>query len=439
MASVEYIDGIPIYSKQTVTFSQRDVAEIGPKARGLYGVDNPSVVSASDRIKDGIRTAVFATLKTLSGTSSTSAVSTPADIRRALVFRYDAIGDYIVSSPFISWLKRASPGVTVDAVASDRNASLIEADPFIDTVVSIDSRSALHPSWLKVRKHVRQTRPDAIAALVFTKMTKAALLAASAGGSATRLTLEHPRRKSIYGQVFDRQSAHPWGLEHWMVTLGNVGPRAFDLPDEDPSPYVVIQSTALNRVVEKLSALECAPTLAHTKQVVYSEEVGSVETTGRPYILINLSASVPGRVWSIDSATKIIDHLHRTLPDHSVLVSAGPDKRELVDSTVAMVRSSRCHGWQGSIQELIPLVAGASLVITPDTALTHIASTSGVPVIAVYSTLLSIAEWYPYGVPFRAILAQDPRDMNCVDVKVIHNAIDELVDEANIAVGKGLA
>jgi ADP-heptose:LPS heptosyltransferase len=75
--------------------------------------------------------------------------------------------------------------------------------------------------------------------------------------------------------------------------------------------------------------------------------------------------------------------------------------------------------WSGTFSELTALIAGAALVITPDTAALHIAAVAKRKVVGLFAELIKVAEWFPYNTEYRAILSPDPNTIDAIGVDLI--------------------
>jgi len=413
---------LPAYRSQPVVFGLPDIPFVQSECVSLYGLKPPPEHHGSRTVKDHIRTTLFSILgaryKTRITTPELAASSTPV---RVLVFRYDAVGDYIVTSPFVRWLAENVPNVEIDVISSTRNIDLIRNDPFVHSVTAIHPGHMPHISWFNVYKHVRNRRPDAVAALVFTKMTKAAVLTALAGPRAMRLTIEHSERKDIYGRVFDIQVQHKQAGAHWMETMAKVGPALFHTGQAEPRPYVVLEQRAQQRVAEMLLTFGVGYSTNPGKGIVAAkgETMQTMSTRGLKYVVLNISAYSPNRQWSAENAVTVAGAIARTLPDTVCFVTGAPSNYPELEVELQRMHVPGTHLWKGSLPELVALIAGAQAVVTPDTAALHMAATAGVPVVGLYAELIKVAEWYPLGTTFRAILSQNPYTINAIPANLV--------------------
>ena len=420
---------IPSPFDKQVAFLPSDRIEVYEHCRSLYNLtqqDNGNERSFSEFIR---RTA-FALLG--GNRHVDNVLERAANEKRApriLLFRYDAVGDYIVTSPFVRYMQEAVPNVEIDVVASSRNAGMIKHDPFISEVAAIHPGHSPHPSWAAVRKHSARRPPDIVAALVFTKMTKAAILASFAGSQAARVTIEHSRRKETYGKVFDLQISHQVAKEHYMETMTKVGPAICGASAKEPEPYIVIESSSLSNTVQRLKHIDCGYSLPATRGIVPEKghALHNPGLAGRPYVVINVSAYSPNRQWNAHIACCVANEIARQRPEIVCFVTGGPDASELVSVAANATNHPRVHQWKGTLAEFSALIAGASLVVTPDTAAVHMASACKVPVVALYAEIIKVAEWFPYNTKYRALLSPNPNTINDITVDFVSNHALELV------------
>lgn len=420
---------IPRLFDKQVAFLPSNRTEVYEHCRSLYNLTQP-ISTNEGSPSEIIRRTAF---KLLGGNRNVENTLEKAANEnrnpRVLLFRYDAVGDYIVTSPFVRYMKEVVPNVEIDVVASSRNASMIKHDPFVSQVVAIHPGHSPHPSWTAVRKHSAKRPPDIVAALVFTKMTKAAILASFAGRQAVRVTIEHSKRKETYGKVFDLQISHQVAKEHYMETMAKVGPAICVAEARQPEPYIVIEASALSNTLQRLKHVECGYSLPTTNGVVAERGnvLGDTVLAGRPYVVINISAYSPNRQWNANIACRVAHEIAMQRADVVCFVTGGPEVSELVGAAVKATMHPNVQQWKGTLAEFSALIAGASLVVTPDTAAVHMAAACKVPVIALYAEIIKIAEWFPYNTNYRALLSPNPDTINDLTVDFVSNHALEMV------------
>lgn len=354
-----------------------------------------------------------------------------AGVRKVLLFRYDHLGDYITTTPILEWLKAAVPGVTIDVVGSYRNRSLLESDPRIRRVVAINPSHEIRPSWMRVWKLGKEEDYDVVIALVYDRMTKAAVLTRLASRRALKVTIRHDEREAIYGQVFDVQV--PWVQpEHKVLTMARVGASAINpvvpVPPHVARPRIPIDVEAVKNVRKWLSERDLYWGFRPNARTIPNMFDVEACQDARPYILVNISGSAPNRQWEPVSCVPVIQMLRAQRPELAILVSGAPKDHQDVEAIVGLLNDPHVLMWKGSVFEMVAVIAGARQLMSPDTGTIHVAAAAMVPCTALFAELIKVAEWYPFGVPFRCVLSADPATINSIPPSTIVQAAVDLLN-----------
>jgi ADP-heptose:LPS heptosyltransferase len=116
------------------------------------------------------------------------------------------------------------------------------------------------------------------------------------------------------------------------------------------------------------------------------------------------------------------------LPElHLVFTASAPQQR--IAQQVAEALGVRAHVFSGGLLELIALIAGAAWVLTPDTAVVHIASAVGKPVVGLYGELIKVAEWFPLDTPFALVLSPAMESITFAPPGAVVEAAEWLLSE----------
>lgn len=362
-------------------------------------------------------------------------------LKRILLFRYDAIGDFIVSTPVIRWIATALPHVEIDILTSYRNDALVSNDPFVSRTFPIHPGHNVHPSWIE---GIRSTRPynyDLVLGLVFTRMTKCAILASAIAPDAEKVTILHDARQYTYGLVFNRQIPHETWMEHWAITMLRVVTESI-APVATPAanaahPYIVLEETAWKTVQQRLIGLGIGYDMPNNGNVLPTRNwQGALPAPreGNPYCIVNISAFTKNRQWNSESCIAVCRSLVEQYPALHVFVTGAPDARADIEEIAACVGSTRCLPLSVSLMEVMVMVAGCSFLISPDTATLHMAAAADRPIVGLYAEYIKVAEWYPFTeAPFRILLSTNPESINAIETEKIIAATHALIGEAALS------
>ncbi|MCS7014241.1 MAG: hypothetical protein NZM05_11515 [Chloroherpetonaceae bacterium] len=363
-----------------------------------------------------------------------------ADLRRILVFRYDKIGDYICATPILRWLKAALPHIEIDMISSHANHSLACSDVQVRAAFPIHpDKSFDWPSWRKAIQCARQNQYDVIVATGHIRSAKAAVLATLISREAKKIAIEHDKRAAIYGLVFDYQTPMIAFEEHWGRTMLRAVMNAIEpvrpTHEADTQTYLSLNECDFDAIDEiaHREGLEFMP----PKENLFLK-TGSLENlprhAGNPYCVVNVAASrfKPDCAWAKERVVEACQMLLRRFPDWFVFVTGAPAEKQVVQTVVETVRNARCQALMLPLLSAAAAISGAKFVLTPDTATVHIASAAGVPVVGLYATLRSIAEWYPYQSPFALLLSPNEGSINQIPIVRVSDAIEKLCEETQL-------
>jgi ADP-heptose:LPS heptosyltransferase len=354
-------------------------------------------------------------------------------IRRILIVRYDAIGDYICTTGLITWLRAAMPHAEIDMITSLRNDAVVRIDPNLTTTFAIDYQfKAVRPSTLEPLHRAATRDYDVVFGLATARMSKLAALISVAAPRAEKIVLRHDERAHIYGEFFTHQVERIGWLDSWANSfvreaVESIVPVAPAPPLPVP-PYVVIGEEAW-RASETFMRSEGLGFAGFGPRTVRGKGWSGPEPQpfeGIAYDILNISAFDPERQMSADLAVGIARGLLARDPDRILYVTGAPAEIAQIEAVVRAVASPRCRVLSLPLPQFFCVVGGASLVISPDTATVHIASAHGRPVVGLYSEKVKVAEWHPIGGDFALVLSNDERTINVISAERVVEAIERL-------------
>ncbi len=294
-----------------------------------------------------------------------------------VVFRYDKIGDLLVTSPLFRAIKASRPHAYVILVASPYNRDVLAHMPEIDRIVVYDERASLRDR-LRFGLALRRLKPSA--AFVMSPNPDGYWLARLSGARQragvvmsyrTLQLLTAPLLlkaiKVIHRRRLDRGTDR--GLHVSEIALQLAARSGF------PRPANVAQS-APTSVADRAWAAAIAPGMPPRRIVLH---------LGGTWRVCGLSET--------DMVT-LAAQITRTFPSAALLMTAGPADQSYFDTmraslpepTFPMPPERNALLFSGlSMGAWSALIETADLVVTPDTGAVHLASAHQRPVVAVYN------------------------------------------------------
>jgi ADP-heptose:LPS heptosyltransferase len=325
----------------------------------------------------------------------------PTELRRrpsrVLFICEDAIGDIILSLPAMRAIAEAHPGNTVDLLTWDLAAQMVRGLPYInDTLV--------FPRYDKSRVHaarvIRERGPyDAVV-----------------DGMVLR---SHVRTRSIAIMLAS-------GARALIGEAGRTNDHVFTIPIPPSSTDTRHDDRMLALATPFLPAAADPPRrawlIATDDERQLAAEQWRAVPGEFPHVLINLSASSNERRWPDDKFALALDYVRETLPDARIaivsLAADAPSARALADHVdgVSIIPT---------IRELTALVATSDLIITPDTAVCHMASAFEKILISLNPRDREI--WGPYDTPGKRVVGPTLVTLDGLEVDAVIDAIREVV------------
>lgn len=332
-------------------------------------------------------------------------------LRRVLVVQHYGVGDMILSTPLLAFLKEEIPNGEIDVLASPRNAAIIADHPSVARVFIHDH------TWrglLRVLPQLRARRYDAIVTGQAGKGLREGLTASLVAHSRThKISVWRAKR---YQGFFTMVTRAPRRATHTAEQVLHLGLHALGVT---PSG-------------DTLAGRRYALRMAEDPRAAARVDAFLVERGLGSFVLVNLSAHFAERDWAPEHCARFLGQLldrHRNL---AVILTPAPGK-EAVTAEVAR----RCVSPRVMVAPVFPLLELASLVrraavvISTNTALVHLGSACHRPVVALYAPKVpsDVTLWLPIGVPYRALAAPLRGAVRDIPPESIADAFDDLSRE----------
>lgn len=294
-------------------------------------------------------------------------MSSPSAPRSILICNIRLIGDVILTTPLVGLLKESYPEALIDLLVNPGTGEFLKKDPRVNRVIY--TRSPQGKGYLRE---------------IFRKYDLAVTLNASDRGSVAAVLAGRRTRVGF----------HPEGGRGWQTFLR----RMFFTHSIEFPPRLHI--ARLGQLIGESLGIEVGKLQAKLYwDAVDQERVDAfLESFGhRPFFVLHPFARWIYKYWSLDKFAALSDSVAKTYGLFPVWTSSpGPGERELLSRTVELceVQPAAAPGIL-TLNQVACLLSRASLYLGLDTAVTHIAASSGVPIVALYGP--TIAErWSPW-------------------------------------------
>ena len=289
---------------------------------------------------------------------------------KALVIRPDHIGDMLLTTPFLSALKNAFPGWHITIACGSWSAPVLENNPHYDEIVEVDfpwlarGQTASWFSFLKLIRSLRSQKFD-----VVFNLRKAAKTSAVAWSVRGRETWGFDVLKSAWA--------------HSRTVRYRTDIHCADLYCEYISAQPGFNGTIVTNGLELY---------------IKDEEIRLFEkrvSIPERFVVCSPGAGYPEKFWLADRWARVADWIATTL-ELPVLYTGGNGEQGLIrDITGRMDGRYIDMAGQLSIREAAVLAGKASFVVSVDSAMMHIASAVGTPVVALFGPTNPV-HWGPY-------------------------------------------
>lgn len=126
-------------------------------------------------------------------------------------------------------------------------------------------------------------------------------------------------------------------------------------------------------------------------------------TGNGPYVVVHPGASAPARAWSPERCAEAVMGLADA--GHRVVVTGGPDEAGLTGRISGRVAVDL--GGRTEPRVLAGVLRGADVLVSGNTGPAHLAAAVGTPVVSLFSPVVPVERWGPFGVP--AVVLGDQR------------------------------
>ena len=320
----------------------------------------------------------------------------PEAAKSFVFLRYDRIGDLIVSLPLVKSLRESFPSTKMILVGSQANAPVAEYCKLFDEII-VKPQGQLF-KWISILWNLR-LRQVTITFDLNHSVTTHTLLACLAINSKHAATPYKDGRWGVRGielELFDLMPPrHEKGYSRPMAELYLDLARLLGCDTDTALPYPLKPNLKTN--------------------------------TSEQTIILNHSGSRTTMRLHDDDLIKIVKMISKIQPSYRVKMFPEDKENKRIKHLMKDQSNVDVMPPTATIIPVIEAIAVATLVITPDTALTHIASAFSKPLIAVYTNEQALfAQWKPLNTaPTITIFSANDKTLDNYDFNQLLKAVKE--------------
>ncbi len=275
---------------------------------------------------------------------------------KILIAQIGHYGDMVLMTPMLRLLKEAQPQARLHVLASRRNHAIIRSHPLVERVLVYEKRI---PALVRLLAHIRRERYDVWIDPKDHFSRESALFATFARFCGVGQTIGFNRPdKPVFTIGLPEFDEREHCVTKNCAALTIFAPLHIEMPPTPPRPELFCKADA-ERFVADFRA----------------------ERT-KPCIVANISAGSPTRYWRQEHWKTLLRNLGADRYD--IVLSSTPDDKPLLEDIHIAVPHTRIFPSR-SIMDVVSLVKASTLVLTPDTAVIHIAAAFNVPCVALYN------------------------------------------------------
>ena len=283
-------------------------------------------------------------------------------LKKILIFRYDRIGDMVVTTPLISALKKSFPKSKLIILASEINAEVLLKNQYVDEVKKYPKNIFL-----------------ALICLFSLRKEKIDLLIDLNHSIIWRALFEIRIIKPVW--TISPQKGSRYGVSGASLSLYDIQGDA-DVNQPLSLVYLNLMHSLKSKLLNFNNNYEVPLDKKHLKRTA-----GILNGKNKPFVCLNFFGGRPEIRLNLESANLIVRTIKSYYPNCTIFLITSPVnylanidiKNNLFDQTMVEVVPPTL-----SVLDAASFIKSMDLLITPDTSLVHFACAYKVPLIAVY-------------------------------------------------------
>ncbi|MBP6385598.1 MAG: glycosyltransferase family 9 protein [Pseudarcicella sp.] len=273
----------------------------------------------------------------------------PLQINKILVVHIGRIGDLILAMPLFEVLKSNYPQAKIHILASVKNYTVAENNPFIDKV-------HLHKKGFHILHTLLKLRNEKFDLWIDPKAHRSSESQWLAKLNNAKFKIGfHPENKIFDYALASEQTNPEMHMIH--MNLKSLEPLGIKITDK------------------------ILPKLFITKENINKFDIFCNTNNIKDFYCVNLSGSAKEREWENEKWIEFLKTIQKDIS--SIILISSPEKSQ--EARTIAEKVEKCVYYStSSINEIYPTIKNTQMVISPDTSIVHLASAYNRPVLGLY-------------------------------------------------------
>lgn len=317
---------------------------------------------------------------------------------KILITQLGRIGDMILLTPMFSLIKEKYPNCCIDVICGTKNHPVIRFNPHINHIHIFD-KSPL--KLVRLFVNIRKNKYDFYIDPKDHFSRESSMLA------------KIIQAKNKIGLIYDEKSSFNLPIPNNEENKG----KHYTLKILNPLAYLDID---ISQTYYKPVIYESPDSIAYFKEFQTENSFGK-------YIVINISASQKRKMWDKDKWVELINLMNQNskLKSFNFVISSAPSELTELNYIIQNTRKI-LHYKSRNLLDVVSLIKNSDLLITPDTALVHIAAAYNIKLIGLFANNpLFYSMFHPLSDCYEAVMT--PEGSEIINDISVNQVFDSLI------------
>ncbi|MDC1387022.1 lipopolysaccharide heptosyltransferase family protein [Candidatus Thioglobus sp.] len=324
---------------------------------------------------------------------------------KVLMFRYDRIGDMVITTPVFRELKLAYPNIEISVLASKANHMILKNNPYVDNIYLNNKNNIFLDLFVLLRLRIKNFD---VCFEFDHSVIRHAILRLKIINPKKVISVEKYGRYGLKGselKIYNFYTPKPKNTHFRDIWLATLIP--FNVVPKSKKYDIFFDKTQKNKALDFLHK--------------YPNKI---------LIGINLEGAVQGKKIHYNQLKEICKGIYNLDKKIQIIILCSPNNDERVEKDVFnMGLSYVTKSYKTkNILDASALISYLNIVITPDTSIAHIASTFNKPVITIHENNHESHKLFaPTSDIHRTIFSKNFNSLDDFSVKSVLDAANELI------------